>query len=125
MSRDGAARPVSTKLKWRAEISASPARSSWLRWRRCRHSRRWSPTWTGWVRSARAAEVCAFMAKTYHANFVRSITSEVIELGRALDHLWIIGDDHADAFPCSQPRRPDPVDAQSGNPGVGPLSQPA
>src|SRR6185312_9193164 len=52
ISRDGAARPVSTKLKCRAEISASPARSSWLKWRRCRHSRKWSPIWTGWLRSA-------------------------------------------------------------------------
>jgi hypothetical protein len=39
MPRLGCERPVSTKLKCRAEISMSVARSSWLRWRRCRHSR--------------------------------------------------------------------------------------
>ena len=87
ISRDGAARPVSTKLRWRADISASPARSSWLRWRRCRHSRKWSPIWTGWDRSARAVEACAFMLETYHANFAASITSEVIELGSGPGHL--------------------------------------
>ena len=49
ISRDGAARPVSMKLKWRAEISASLARSSWLRRRRCRHCRKCSPTCWVWI----------------------------------------------------------------------------
>jgi hypothetical protein len=31
---------AATKLRWRADISASPARSSWLKWRRGRHSRK-------------------------------------------------------------------------------------
>lgn len=43
ISRLGLARPVSTKLRWRAEISASKASSSWLRRRRCRQSRIFSP----------------------------------------------------------------------------------
>src|SRR3569832_552629 len=47
ISRLGVARPVSTKLKWRAEISASLARSSWLMRRRCRQWRRCTPT--GWT----------------------------------------------------------------------------
>jgi hypothetical protein len=31
-------------------------------------------------------ETCAFMVKTYHADFFASITSEVIELGRRPGH---------------------------------------
>lgn len=31
-------RPLSTKLRWRADMSASIARSSWLNLRRARHS---------------------------------------------------------------------------------------
>src|SRR5262245_10022355 len=42
-SRPGAARPVSTKLKWRADTSARSESSSWLRCRRSRQPRRWSP----------------------------------------------------------------------------------
>jgi hypothetical protein len=44
MSRLGNARPVSTKLRWRVEIRASQARSSWLSRRRWRHSRSRAPT---------------------------------------------------------------------------------
>ena len=40
----GRARPVSTKLRWRAETPASSARSNWLSRRRCRHSRSSAPT---------------------------------------------------------------------------------
>src|SRR4051794_4088214 len=42
----GRERPVSTKLRWRAEMPASRARSSWLRWRRRRQSRSRPPTRT-------------------------------------------------------------------------------
>ena len=44
ISRLGCERPVSRKLKWRVEISASQESSSWLKRRRWRHSRRRSPT---------------------------------------------------------------------------------
>src|SRR5438270_11670623 len=43
MSLVGLERPVSTKLRCRDETLASLARSSWLRWRRCRHWRSSSP----------------------------------------------------------------------------------
>src|SRR3546814_12718427 len=49
MSRLGRDRPVSTKLRWRAEISESRARSSWLRQRRARQARSCSPTGRAWV----------------------------------------------------------------------------
>ena len=39
--------PVSTKLRWRADTAASFERSSWLSRRRCRQSRRRSPTPSG------------------------------------------------------------------------------
>ncbi len=39
IARLGVDRPVSMKLTWRAETSASIARSNWLSRRRCRHSR--------------------------------------------------------------------------------------
>src|ERR1044072_7992215 len=38
-------------------------------------------------RSALAADACAFMVKTYHADFAHSITCEVIETARPADHL--------------------------------------
>ena len=41
--RDGIERPVSMKLRWRVEISASPARSSWLIRRLARQLRSCSP----------------------------------------------------------------------------------
>jgi hypothetical protein len=44
MSRLGRARPVSRKLRWRAEIPASAARPSWLIARRSRHCLRRRPT---------------------------------------------------------------------------------
>ena len=44
ISRLGRERPVSTKLRWRAEMPAALARSSWLRRRRVRQSRRSCPT---------------------------------------------------------------------------------
>jgi hypothetical protein len=43
MSRDGAARPLSTKLRCRWEMSASSARPKWLSRRRWRHSRSSAP----------------------------------------------------------------------------------
>jgi hypothetical protein len=43
IARLGCARPVSTKLRWRGEMSASRARSSWLRRRCWRQLRSWSP----------------------------------------------------------------------------------
>ena len=44
MARLGAERPVSMKLRCRQEISASHARSSWLKRRRRRQARMCSPT---------------------------------------------------------------------------------
>src|SRR4051812_10954121 len=44
MSRPGFERPVSTKLRWRVEMPASSATSSWVRRRRSRHSRSCRPT---------------------------------------------------------------------------------
>ncbi len=43
MSRLGCARPVSMKLRWRVETSASTAKASWLSRRRSRHCRRSVP----------------------------------------------------------------------------------
>ncbi|CAM2161289.1 hypothetical protein BC2230_100033 [Burkholderia cepacia] len=43
ISRLGCARPDSTKLRWRAETSASSASAIWLRRRRCRHVRSSGP----------------------------------------------------------------------------------
>ena len=43
MSALGFERPVSTKLRWRAETPASSARSSWLRRRRWRQARSIGP----------------------------------------------------------------------------------
>src|SRR5437667_2114875 len=47
MSRLGCVRPVSRKLRWRVEISASTARPSWLIRRRSRHYLRSLPTGLG------------------------------------------------------------------------------
>jgi hypothetical protein len=49
--------------------------------RRCRHSRKWSPIWTGWLGSARAVDAYAFMVETYHVHFGPSITPEVMDFG--------------------------------------------
>src|SRR5689334_16908855 len=49
MARLGADRPVSMKLTWRADTSASMARSSWESRRRCRHSRISEPNGGLWV----------------------------------------------------------------------------
>jgi hypothetical protein len=43
MSRLGCARPVSMKLRWRVDTSASTAKASWLSRRRSRHCRRSAP----------------------------------------------------------------------------------
>ena len=51
-----AARPVSTKLRWRVDTSASWARSSWLRRRCWRQWRRWAPNGSAAVGGA--LDVC-------------------------------------------------------------------
>ncbi|HEY5357986.1 MAG TPA: hypothetical protein VIJ82_09935 [Streptosporangiaceae bacterium] len=58
----GRERPVSTKLRWRIEMSARMARSSWLSRRRSRYSRSSSPT----VRSGRnpGAPVIVVMSRS-------------------------------------------------------------
>src|SRR4051794_5102391 len=95
MSREGAARPVSTKLKCRAEISASPARSSWLMRRRCRHSRKWSPIWTGWLRSACAVDACAFMVENLARRFRPFHYVGGNRIGARAGASWVAtGDDH-------------------------------
>ena len=72
-SRDSAAeRPVSMKLRWRVETADPDASSSWLRWRRARHSRSSCPALGG--------RATAAMARSYRFAARGSITSQVIAL---------------------------------------------
>src|SRR5438477_10371993 len=82
MSRLGCARPVSMKLRCRAETSASIARASWLRRRRSRHWRRRWPT-------GLAVRVRVFsMSGLYTGERIGDITCEVIgAAGAGLDSL--------------------------------------
>jgi len=80
ISRLGSARPDSTKLRWRVEISASVASSNWLMRRRMRQSRSISPTLrrpvpigTAVTREA-SVSMTSILAKDVH----RTITSEVM-----------------------------------------------
>src|SRR3954462_8316282 len=57
MSRLGLQRPVSTKLRWRVEASASSASSIWLRRRWSRQRRRRGPTPRGGAGGERGAAV--------------------------------------------------------------------
>ena len=88
MSRDGAARPVSTKLKMTrgnlgvtgeiklAEMAALPPFAQVIA----------DMDGLGCGRLAPWQTVCSWW-KTYHANFTHSITSEVIELAIGPGHL--------------------------------------
>src|SRR3954454_18114662 len=57
MSRLGLERPVSTKLRWRVETSASSASSIWLKRRWSRQRRRSGPTPKGGAGGERVAAV--------------------------------------------------------------------
>src|SRR3546814_6603036 len=69
-SRLGLARPVSTKLRCRADTAASLDRSSWLSRRRCRQPRRRSPT-------PPAVGAITLMARRYRQRRRPSPTSQV------------------------------------------------
>src|SRR5262244_3434763 len=88
MSRLGLARPVSRKLRRRAEISASRARVSWLRRRRSRHWRMSPPTAlaaTGFLRGFTSA--FGAMPGVYNALPTWDITCRVIATAaRRADH---------------------------------------
>src|ERR1700754_2393108 len=76
MSRLGVARPLSTKLRWRCEMPASKARSSWLRRRRCRQLRSWAPI--GETESALDGITVSVMRRLYHLDPKGPMTREVI-----------------------------------------------
>src|SRR5689334_15932622 len=73
MSRPGFERPVSTKLRWRVEMPASSARSSWVRRRRSRHSRSCRPTS---VASRTAATLALARLALHYPELIDSATRE-------------------------------------------------
>src|SRR5437016_14094546 len=80
--------------------------------------------WAGWVRSALAADACAFMVENLSRGFhpfhyVRG-NRITLRLGSSSQAQEMT---HADAFHCSRPRRPDPMVAQSGSMGAGALPE--
>src|SRR3546814_16112625 len=81
-SRLGLARPVSTKLRCRADTAASLDRSSWLSRRRCRQPRRRSPT-------PPAVGAITLMARPYRQRPRPSPTSQLSASPGAVTPGWL------------------------------------